>query len=198
MKLMTKTANAVEVKIVGPFRVCQRLEKTCFRGKEFNRAGNFCLWDNMEDLLKNPLILPELLAEADEHWRAKDFTTFSICIEYPKPVGWESTAPQGNYDPSDLEYFEPTHRSSGLRVKLDRREIKAPATNLVTVIYEFRPDRDEPDLPVAIVHSIYPGQDIGEMVDNVTERENRIFFDFKHPGEKTAKMEDTTWQPKGS
>jgi hypothetical protein len=58
---------------------------------------------------------------------------------------------------------------------------KAPLTNKLTVVFEFQlATEDRPHL--MIVHSLYPGEDIGELSGDITENEGRVFFDWDHPG----------------
>ena len=95
-------------------------------------------------------------------------------------VGWESTSALSDYKEDDLERFTINRRSKGLRVKMCRTDLLAPKTCELTIVYELK---IEDDKLVAIIHSIYPGQDIGELRGNVTVREKRVFFDWNHPGQ---------------
>jgi hypothetical protein len=46
-------------------------------------------------------------------------------------------------------------------------------------VYELK--REDGDL-VAIIHSIYPGKDIGPLSGDLTASQNIVMFDWKHPG----------------
>ena len=94
-------------------------------------------------------------------------------------VGWPGTDELTKYKPEDLEEFSPNRHSKALRVKKDRLDLLVPLTNFVTLVYELRPERYQTAI---IVHSMYPGKDIGELHGNITEREKVVFFDWDHPG----------------
>ncbi len=157
-----------------------RLDTKCFRGTSEVLAGNFCLWNSAEELFSDREVMGHFLAELDEMWLAQNFGTHSVGVVYPTHVGWESTSPLKNYDEKDLEQFDLNRQSWGLRVKPASIDLLAPQTNELTIVYEFK---SEDDRPVAVVHSIYPGKDIGELYGDVTDREQRVFFDWFHPGQ---------------
>lgn len=157
-----------------------RLRTTCFRGKGNKLAGNFELWSSARELFSDKVILQSFLADIQEIWGMRSIDTYSVTLEYPTPVGWDSTAPLGNYAPEFLERFQPIWRWNGLRIKPTLSSILAPKTNLVTLIWECK---EENGSPVVVVHSIYPGVDVGELEGDVTLREGRVFFDWSHPGE---------------
>lgn len=157
----------------------ERLGETCFRGPECRRAGNFFRYRFAEEFFSDSkmqnLFFPEI-------WKLsgrRDFDTHSFSLDLKMEIGWESTAPLQNYETHDLEEFTPNRRSSGLRVKSSKRHLLAPRTSKATIVYELK---EEFGKPVVVVHSLYPGVDIGELEFNVTKREQRVFFDFNHPG----------------
>lgn len=176
-------SDATRIAIIVRKRTIDRLKTTCFRGPSFRMAGNFFLWNSVESLFIDMCVLQPFLFGLDEDWENKEFGTQGISIDYPENVGWESTSPIEKYSNDDLEQFNLNRKSWGLRVKASRgKELLAPLTNLLTLVYEFR---SEGEMPVAIVHSVYPGRDIGELYGDVTSREGRIFFDWSHPGERS-------------
>lgn len=65
-------------------------------------------------------------------------------------------------------------------VKTSCTDILAPQTYDLTIIYQFMFFDKKPKV---FIHSMYPGYDIGELIGDITKRENRIFFDWNHPGE---------------
>ena len=157
-----------------------RLKKTCFRGYHNRLAGNFKLWETAESLFRDPIVMEVLLEEVHELWQNRDFGSRSATVVHSHDVGWESTDLAEKFDLDELERFNPNRHSSALRVKQHLLTLKAPLAKLITLVFEFK---DEDGNPTVIVHSIYPGTDIGELEGDVTEREDRVFFDWNHPGE---------------
>jgi hypothetical protein len=157
-----------------------RLAKTCFRGPHLKVAGNFSSWANCGELFKNRFIVSELVNDAREALRVNERTN-SVTIALENLCGWSGTDGLGKYNHRALERFEPNRRSFAWRVRTHRRDLLAPRTHILTVVYELKEEADKDQIAV-IVHSIYPGSDIGELVGDITQREKRIFFDWNHPG----------------
>ncbi len=170
--------NETDIKLVVRDVTEKRLSGTCFCGQDVGFAGNFSRWASVRNLLGDPIVTRELLADLYERCLTKDLGTHSIEIDYHSMVGWSSTAPRGDYRAEDLEPFQPNRRSVALRVKSDTGFL-APRTSKLTIVFEFK---FECRLPVAVIHSIYPGKDVGELSGDVTEREGVVFFDWSHPG----------------
>lgn len=156
----------------------ERLAGTCFRGDPLNRAGIFSLWNDSWETLNDGLLTQYLVADARAALEKKSRTN-SLCVKYFKTVGWSGTDDLEKYKPEDLETFNPNRHSCALRVKIGRKDLLAPVTNFVTLVYEIRQERNQIAI---IVHSMYPGKDIGELHGNITEREKVVFFDWDHPG----------------
>lgn len=157
----------------------ERLWSKCFRGTALQLAGNFLRWCSADQLFRDCEVMEHFLAELDELWSKQEFGTSSVSINHSMPVGWESTDALENYAEDDLEEFRLNSRSWGLRVKPSRTGLLAPKTNELTLVFEFKSEGGE---AVAVVHSIYPGKDVGELDRDVTDREKRVFFDWNHPG----------------
>ena len=174
-----KLKNGIYAAIIVRMNTEDRLATKCFRGTSLRRAGNFSRWESAESLFQDEIVLRHLLAEFDELWQKQDFGTHSVAIELSTPVGWESTGSLDNYKLDDLEQFDLNRRSWGLRVKTSCIDLLAPQATELTLVFEFK---SEDGKPVIIVHSIYPGSDVGELDGDVTEREQRVFFDWNHPG----------------
>jgi hypothetical protein len=171
--------GGVETAIVVRPETEARLRKTCFRGKDVNCAGNFFRWGSSVEVFDDSTVRAEFLAELADVWRAKDFGTHSVTIRHEAFVGWSSTAVFNAYAKTALEPFKLNRRASGLRVKTSRTDLSAPRTADITLVFEFKAERSK---PVAVVHSIYPGEDVGELVGDVSSRELCVFYDFNHPG----------------
>lgn len=172
-------ARTPEIVFVVRNRTEDRLKKRCFR-IDTKRAGLFDRWSSAETLLRDPAILRGLAADVLECWNDGGVgLTYSVQITCDRSVGWASTMPSDDIDFYDLECFE-LGRGCALRVKLDRQHLRAPRTDDVTIVYELK---EEYGHPTAVVHSIYPGPDIGPLEGNITEREGVVFFDWDHPGQ---------------
>lgn len=195
MALPLTLSNGLRIQIIVRGATRNRLTRTCFRGTDRRLAGNFSTFVNSEDVLQNESVLSGLrpsimesfreFREVAEEEKGTRLNTFSETIQINHVVGWESTGSLGDYNESDLEPFHPNGRSHALRVKLDRIDILAPKTDLVTIIYEIEHKGRNPNFGWnIIIHSMYPGVDIGDLYDDITEREKRIFFHWNHPGEE--------------
>lgn len=164
-------------------KAAERLLTTAFRqeGRRQHLAGSFYFWDSPRQFFGDRWVHELLLWHADQLVEAGDEGSHSVTGTYRFWLGWESTDLLDKYDHSDLEEFNPNRRSRALRVRKDRYKIKAPPTKKVTIVFEFRlATKDHNHL--VIIHSVYPGEDIGELAGDVTERERRNFFDWGHRG----------------
>ena len=181
MYLRTRLSDNAPALIIARSQTLERLSRTCFRGTNRKLAGNFSLWRNLEEMFMEPFIreqlLSDILASADASTKNR---TFSITIYCSEEVGWSSTDTLSRYHNIVLEPFEPNRNSRALRVKANRTDHLAPRTQEVTIVYELR--FEEENGWVAVIHSVYPGHDIGNLRGDITARENRIFFDWNHPG----------------
>ncbi len=172
--------SGVGVSIIVRMTTEERLLTRCFRGTDLRLAGNFSAWNSVFWFWKDQLVLDQFLREVEDLWATRDFDTHSVNINHNVFVGWESTSPIERYNTDDLESFRLNRRAQGLRVKTDRADLLAPRTKEITIVFEFRSENDR---PVAIIHSIYPGRDVGDLDGDITEREGRVFFDWNHSGE---------------
>lgn len=175
-----KKIDGKSVAIAVRYETRNRLAGTCFRGRFKPLAGNFIQFQDCLDVFRRDgVIVDELVNSAGETYREHDKTD-SVCIECESLVGWSGTDHRGKYFAQEVEPYEPNRHSFVWRVRLDRRDLKAPLTKLVTVVYEVKV---EADMIVIIVWSIYPGQDIGPLRGDVSGREGIVMFDWNHPGE---------------
>ncbi len=178
MKLEIKSSLGPTVIIVRSATENLMKSKTCFRGKNKALAGNFSSFDNSDDVFKQSIVLEELLLDLPEAIK-ENFRLNSITIEFDSMVGWSGTDHIKKYGTADLERFNLNKKAIGLRVKINRRRILAPKTNLMTIVYEVKKENNK---ILIIIHSFYPGPDIGEILGNVSKREQCVFFDWDHPG----------------
>ena len=165
--------------IVVQHDVEMRLKTRCFRKIHIKCAGNFIKWRNSMQVLNDRNVMPYILDELNRQWFTKDFSKVSLSIDLPYPVGWESTDEARFYKDTDLEEFAPSKNSTAMRIKKVRTDLLSPKTNKVTIIFDFKIKANG---PVAMIYSIYPGKDIGSLHGDITEREQRVFFDWNHPG----------------
>lgn len=181
MHLVTNPSypTSIRMLVICPIKTEERLKTTCFRGRNQKLAGNFKLWESVEEMFKSSAI-NELKDDFWEQWRKCEFGTHSVTIEMPVHIGWESTANKDKYPMDTLEEFCPNRRSTALRIRSNRTEHLAPLTKDITIVYQLEDQRGEPKVTI---WSLYPGDDIGELVGDITQREGRVFFDWNHPGE---------------
>jgi hypothetical protein len=104
----------------------------------------------------------------------------SFSIKFNEWIGWSSTDDRILHANICLEPFAINGRATGYRIRPDRKDILAPKTKIMTIIYNLAFEANQ--LLVHIV-SMYPGPDIGELIEDVSEREGVVFFDWNHPGE---------------
>ncbi len=175
----------------------RRLAENCFRGRDLRAAGNLCRWDDEDALFEDKTFVELLLAACHEALRgvtiSRNGITRNVEVEYPQYVGWSSTAPIDSVSSRVLERYEPNPYTVARRVQPSATAVLAPRTKLLTLAVEFRRARGGIE---AIVHTIYPGPNIGALRRdpgdqnpqrlNVTEREGVVFFDWNHPGERLA------------
>jgi hypothetical protein len=176
--------------VIVPKKVERRFGTTCFRGIRHNLAGNFFQWNDAWAFFNDQTVLKFLaeeiqqaIPEMERESRGKNSVCNSFEIEFAHAIGWSSTDTLSNYDVNALEFFEPNRMSIALRVKLNRKDIKAPGTPLATIIYRLRRDMHRYGVRYGVrIESMYPGPDIGELRGRISDREECVFFDWNHPG----------------
>jgi len=166
--------------IVVPKETEERLQGTCFRGCGLRKSGNFAHWRSPGDLFNNAHILRKFLRDVAENF-ATGSSQGRVTIKYHSNVGWSSTVPAPPRKPDGVEMFYLNHHSVSWRVKPDRVDLLAPQTDLVTIVYQVQ---DTPGRPLVLVHTLYPGRDVGPLLGNVSARERVVFFNLGHPGVK--------------
>lgn len=158
-----------------------RLASTCFRGKSVVKAGNFLRWASIEEMLEDSEVLRMFVIELAKEIKGKPQQgTIGIQVICRDFIGWASTAPKKNYDKSELEPFQPNRHTNALRIKQGNDRL-APLTKRVTIVLELKLEGKN---WAAVIHSVYPGKDVGRLTGNITEREGIVFFDWDHQGAK--------------
>ncbi len=168
-----------QVRIIVGIKTEQKFKGTCFRGKNRRFAGNFKIWDRVEKLLGDTFVLKTFITCIQQAIDEEDFSNQSCTIRYSYEVGWSLTNDLSKYFGRDLIRFRPTPRSLAYKVKPERRNMPAPLTNQITLVFDLK---NENDLMVVIVHDIYPGKDVGDLTGDISAREKCAFFDRNHPG----------------
>lgn len=179
MYLERRIEDGTLVAVIVRSHTKDRLARTCFRGRNVRRSGNFFRWESAEELFRERYVWIYFTKEVAKVYAQKDLGTHSFEFNMGENVGWDGTSRLERFTSSELEEFKPNRRSRAFRVKRSETKQKAPMTTFVTFVYELK---DENGKAVAIVHSIYPGVDVGDLDGDVTVREGRVFFDFDHPG----------------
>lgn len=186
MFIDTKTQIAsLPLVIRAPRKTEERLAGTCFRRLDGGgRSGNFFSVKSLPQLLRleNSRVARELVEAANAEI-GEGFGTCSVQIDLDEPVGWASTSPIANFGEDELETFKPNRRSDAKRV-IAGSSRRAPKTRSLTIVYELRRETREREQIAIVIHSAYPGEDIGELKDDVSAREGVAFFDWDHPGEE--------------
>lgn len=169
-------------------RVHTRLNGTCFRPANVQKAGNFLTWRNPQQVLeavKNDLrltIVEDLNTHFENHSEfPEDGVEGNIEIEMKEPIGWSSTDDRRKYLSEDLEPFALNPRATALRVMLKKGH-RAPLTNLLTIHYRIKKSRNQEGY-IAFINTMYPGEDIGRLEGDITEQVGVVFFGWEHPGE---------------
>lgn len=155
----------------------ERLQGTCLRGKGRPLAGNCSLWDRPYELLR--ALGPHLVAHVDEEWESTRGGTHRHTITFPHAVGWSSTEDLDRFDADDLVPFKLSEHARGLRLP-DHAAVQAPLTSELTVVYKLKKKR----LPQVVIHTVYPGPDVGPLQGDVSRRMLVAFFDWDHTGEQ--------------
>ena len=178
--------------ILNAYTVTQ-LQTKCFRGSDLRKAGKFIEWRSIEAILRDPLMLGELITEILEqidrmlkenvHFE----TGYTLTIEHDKPIGWSSTTLPGTFIPTDavLERFKVDHWTRAMRFTPAKTHMHAPLTKNVTFELDFHL---KPRMGWLVsIRSIYPGDMLEKGGYNrpiTIDPKELVFFDWNHPGEK--------------
>lgn len=112
-----------------------------------------------------------------------------LTIKHRVPVGWVSTVPMVlafEWQKERRKVNASPRRDAFALFAADKNQ-EAPQTHLVTIICELKKDGDR---WTAVIHSVYPGKDVGQLIGDVSARESRVFLDFGNPGSETWVCDD--------
>lgn len=162
------------MKIIVPNNQKPRLRNTHFRRPRLPQAGNFVPgigWPNLVEMFREKLDHQINLAIA------ADELTFSITLDAKELIGWCGTVCEQQIPREDTETFTLNKRATCRMIKRNT-DHEAPLTTEVTFIIRI-PKGNR----VALLESLYPGQDVGKLEGDVSSREKVVFFGFTHKGE---------------
>lgn len=170
MFFKTNLPDGAPCAIVMRAKTVQRLAQTCFRGKDRPLSGNFARWDNFREMLEDRLVHNAIVADilknvedSGDMLEAKHFR-LTFC-HVANGIGWSSTT-RHDFESAATEEFRPNRCSTARRVPLHRKDIEAPLTDRITLVYELKFERSVGW--VAVVHTIYPGEDVGVLSGDIT------------------------------
>jgi hypothetical protein len=179
MFIRKKDSKGRLISIIVRAHTTDRLEGTCFRGTGNRLAGNFSLWNSPHEMFSHESVIRPFIKSVADVFDKGEFGCSSVEIPFPLNVGWSSTDRIEKYKEEELEEFKPNNKSFALRVKSSAGRI-SPRTRYVTFIFEAKMEESS---QMVIVHSIYPGKDIGDLIGDITNREKCVFFDWSNQGE---------------
>ena len=184
MKLIRNLPNGTPVSLVCQEATQQRLFPKHFKDRPRSLASHFKRWRSVREILKQDLqVFRNLLDDVSRAYEETGEGVYSVTIEHPDQIGWETSAPITAFRLDELEHFTLNRAASGLRLKRTATHYKAPLTHFVTIVYEIMHDRERANGLFVLIHDLYPGIDLGELVGNITTRERRVFYCIDHPGE---------------
>ncbi len=157
----------------------QRLMTTCFRGRGRRLAGNFFDWGSASELFNDNRVSSLIVGEVENAIHNRTYNLLAT-LDMKQFVGWSSTDDLGRYDPRDLSPFKINGRATGLMVG---DLFTAPRTNHLAVSLSIKFNYN-PHEVVVIIHTVYPGRNIGRLIDDVSRRERVVFFPWDRVGEK--------------
>lgn len=163
-----------------------RLATTCFRPGA-RKAGNFRLWQRVEDIIQDPAVERLLIAEIQRIIKEDTVEktgggTWSFTLECPDWIGWTSSVPLRNLQRDiALTEFKP-NRHTRAAIVADK-SVPSPRTKLVTFVCNSMKPADEDW--IVIIQSLYPGPDVplGEFRNpRIIEATEAVFFSWDNPG----------------
>jgi hypothetical protein len=200
--------DGAPVEIVINDRTFRRLQSTCFR--EGGYAGSFVHWRSLEEVLRNPTVREQLLAEAlkvierNEGTRQRDRGTQEVTLEAGAVIGWGSTTPPLTENRAFRKYWsaiadEVWDTSQPLPPKV-RKKVEsfqpnnfsiawcfkkdagmlAPQTSLLTMHYKIFLEKGRWRIKV---RALYPGPNLGRIAGRPSEEKGIIFFYWSNPGD---------------
>jgi len=170
-----------KIKVSVPRAQQERMRSTCFRNKEYRLAGNFFAWSRFYHFIQDSevrLLLEQKLAVLLKEKNVNH--THRFTLELTRDVGWVSVVGIEELNESELTMCERrTLNKRSTALFLPDQIIDSPKTNLVTVIGNLRCL----DSWIFIIQSVYPGEDAGELIGDMTNKKGLIWLHWSNPGE---------------
>lgn len=157
----------------------RRIHDRHFNGSSLQLACKFFLYHDVYELFDYVHHNDDLTRRIINWLKIDGEGTYSFEIPHNDHIGWAGTEDRNKFSDEDLEMFQINVRATALRVKLDRKRLRAPLTKILTVICEVTRNEDEVSVEIK---SAYPGPDVGALKGNITKKCGVVFFDFSHPG----------------
>lgn len=160
-----------------PAKQVARLSQTCFR-EPGSLAGNFLHWRTPRQFLWRAE--SRLREVAFDELAKGEKGQFSFELEFEELVGWSSTLELKDLSPKlTVERRELNQRATALFL-LPENKVLAKLTNRVTCVGVLKQGKSS---VYFMLYTLYPGRDVGELLGDVSERENVLFLDWDTRGE---------------
>lgn len=166
-----------------------RVSENCFR--DGNCAGEITAWNSLQEMFSDERFQQALLASL--RFRAngsiyKGSTQFMLQVPGYDRLGWSSTAPRKYFAdlPLDMRPIGTGYRARALFVPKEyayEKDVYAPGTDTITMSVSTANRGGQPEVEV---FTMYPGQDVGPLQGNMTERTGLVWFEWTHPADMSA------------
>jgi len=176
-------SNGEKVQIFLSRIQAERLTGTCFRGKERQLAGNFFRWPHFAAFLKDPEVQErldeKLIALLNEPIEGREHR---IELEFDDVVGWDSVLERSELSKEVLDRCRPrSFNQDACALFVPDGWIPAPKTSVVTVVMRSYLHSD--GHWKFVIYTIYPGEDVGRLQGDMTERHGLVWLSWRNPGE---------------
>ena len=175
--------NGKPLRIVVCDPVEDRLKGTCFRGVNVPLAGTFRFWNTASWMLSDVDIMNGLLCNITANIGECPIGVRRCTFEDAEYIGWASTDSLKKYRAEQLEERSlskdnrPNPKAWAMFVK--DQSVLAPLTRMITFGYNLQIEGND---HVAYILTVYPGEDVGNLMGNMTLIKGVVFFSWDHPG----------------
>ena len=173
-------SNNTVVELVMPRWQGARLVKRCFSGKNYRMAGNLFAWRDFCNFLEDQEVR-NLLTNKFSELAARGKGEYRFELALSRPVGWTSTVEMAKLAPQYLRQttHSPLNRNGATALFLPQNLVKAPKTNIVTMVVDFVPETAR-----FIIRTIYPGHDCGRLEGDMSQRLDLVWLHWDNIGEE--------------